>query len=321
MMKPVWTRVVGVDVASEKLDINDSQSKIASRIANTCEAIRKHIVAKIKCKETTLVICEATGGCEEALVDAMHEAGIAVCIANARQVRDFAKGHGFLEKTDKIDAAMIRKFGEDVKVHLTQPRTPQLRALQALVRRRVQVIALLSSEENRLSRTSDAFAREMIEGTISHLKSQQKTIDDQIASLLAELEKDEPKVRILWSVPGIGVVGVATLLAELPELGTLSRGKIAKLVGVAPLVEQSGKSDKRRRARGGRSRVRNLLYMATLVATRHNPTIKRFYERLLAAGKLKMVALAASMRKLLTILNDMVRNNEAWRGADVSLSK
>ncbi len=161
----------------------------------------------------------------------------------------------------------------------------------------------------------------MIEGTISHLKTQQKTLDEQISSLLAELEQAEAKVKILWSVPGIGVVSVATLLAELPELGTLSRGEIAKLVGVAPLVEQSGKSDKRRRARGGRSRVRNVIYMATLVATRHNPIIKRFYERLLATGKLKMVALGAAMRKLLTILNDMVRNNETWRVADLSLSK
>ncbi len=320
-MKATFTRVVGIDVASEKLDINDSDSKIAVVIPNTCAAIAKQLVAKIKHKETTLVICEATGGYEDALVDSMHEAGVSVCVANPRQVRDFAKGHGFLEKTDRIDAAMIRKFGEDVEIHLTPQRPAEERAHRALVRRRVQVLGLLSAEQNRVARMTDPFAAEMIEQTLSHLKTQLKTIDERLQTLVTQRGKTDPKVAILFSVPGVGIVSVSTLLAELPELGQLSRGQIAKLVGVAPIVQQSGKSDKKRNARGGRSQVRNVLYMATLVATQHNHVIKRFYERLLSQGKLKKVALNAAMRKLLTILNDMVRNGETWRTADLSLSK
>lgn len=320
-MKPNFTRVIGVDIASEKIDVNDSQSKIAVQMPNTCAAIAKRFVAKIKSAETTLVICEATGGYEDVLVDAMHDAGISVCVANPRQVRDFAKGHGFLEKTDVIDAAMIRKFGEDVEIHLTPQRSAEEKTHRAMVRRRVQVLHLLSAEQNRVTQTSDSFAAEMIKETISQLKKQLKTIDERLKKLVVERGKRDPKVAILFSAPGVGTVTVSTLLAELPELGQLNRGQIAKLVGVAPMAQQSGKSDKKRKARGGRSQVRNVLYMATLVATRHNAVIKRFYERLLSRGKLKKVALNAAMRKLLTMLNDMVRNGESWRTADLSLSK
>lgn len=320
-MKPTFLRVIGVDVASEKLDVNDSASKLATKVPNTCAAIAKQLVAKIKDKESTLVICEATGGYEDCLVDAMHEAGISVCVANPRQVRDFAKGHGFLEKTDKIDARMIRKFGEDVDIHLTPQRTAEERAHRALVRRRVQVLQLLSAEQNRAAQTTDAFAAEMISESVLQLKKQLKQLDERLEKLVTERGKTDPKVKILFSVPGIGAVNVSTLLAELPELGQLNREKIAKLVGVAPLAQQSGNSDKQRKSKGGRSQVRNVLYMATLVATRYNAVIKRFYERLLARGKLKKVALNAAMRKLLTMLNEMVRNGETWRKAELSPSK
>lgn len=320
-MKPTFTRVVGIDVASEKLDVNDSASKLATEVTNTCAAIAKQLVARIKDKESTLVICEATGGYEDALVDAMHEAGISVCVANPRQVRDFAKGHGFLEKTDKIDARMIRKFGEDVDIHLTPQRTAEERAHRALVRRRVQVLQLLSAEQNRAAQTTDTFAAEMISESVLHLKKQLKQLDERLAKVVTERGKTDPKVKILFSVPGIGAVNVSTLLAELPELGQLNREKIAKLVGVAPMAQQSGNSDKQRKSQGGRSQVRNALYMATLVATRYNAVIKRFYERLLARGKLKKVALNAAMRKLLTMLNEMVRNGEPWRKVELSPSK
>jgi transposase len=251
----------------------------------------------------------------------MQQAGIDVAVANPRQVRDFAKGHGYLEKTDSIDAAMIAKFGSDVDVHLAPQRTDAERAFQALVRRRCQVISALHAEKNRVAQTSDKFAKELIEQSISHWKSQLKTLDMQIERVLTERAKNDPKIDILQSVPGVATVTTATIIAELPELGSLNRGQIAKLVGVAPLANQSGKSDKQRKAKGGRGQVRNVLYMATLVAARHNPVIKQFYNRLLAKGKLKKVALVAAMRKLLTILNDMVRNGELWRKADQSLSK
>ena len=320
-MKTVFTRVIGVDVASKKLDINDSHSKIATEVPNTPAAIAKKLVAKIGDPQNTLVICEATGGYEDLLVDAMHQAGASVCVANPRQVRDFAKGHGLLEKTDAIDAAIIRKFGEDVEINLTLPRSPQVRAHRALSRRRSQLLDLINAEENRLIHTNDPFTRETVEASVLHLKTQLKTIDDRLKVVVQERAKTDPTIGILKSVPGVGVVTVSTLTAELPELGRLSRGQIAKLVGVAPMANQSGDSDRKRRTIGGRGQVRKVLYMAALVATRRNPVIKQFYDRLLSRGKLKKVALVASMRKLLTILNEMVRNGKVWRGADLSLSK
>lgn len=312
-MKTQFARVIGVDVASLKLDINDSAGKIKSSLPNTVDAVTKHLIEKIDDRLSTLVVCEATGSYEHVLVDACHVAGIAICVANPRQVRDFAKGHGFLEKTDSIDAFMIRRFGEDVEVHLSEPRSPEQRAHQALVRRRMQVLELLSQEQNRQGQTQDRLALQLIKESIEQLKNQLKRIDDQLAEMLRERAKVDPNVEILQSVPGVGVVTVSTLLTELPELGKLSRSKLAKLVGVAPMARQSGKVDKKRKARGGRSQVRCVLYMATLVATRHNPLIREFYQRLLRRGKEKKVALIAAMRKLLTILNDMVRHGRRWQ--------
>ncbi len=314
-MKTKFARVIGVDVASLQLDINDSAGKIKSSLPNTVDAVTKQLIQKIDDRPSTLVVCEATGSYEHVLVDACHLAGIAICIANPRQVRDFAKGHGFLEKTDTIDALMIRRFGEDVDVHLTPPRSPQQRAHQALVRRRAQVLDLLSQEQNRVTQTHDAFSLEMIKESTAQLKTQLKRIDEQLSKLLKERAKEDPTVEILQSVPGVGPVTVSTLLADLPELGKLSRSKVAKLVGVAPLARQSGRVDKKRSARGGRSQVRCVLYMATLVATRYNPLIRAFYQRLVERGKEKKVALVAAMRKLLTILNDMVRRGQSWQGA------
>lgn len=321
MMKTVYRRVIGVDIASEKIDVNDSAGKITGEVANSVVAIRTKLIAKLGDSSETLVVCEATGGYEHCLVDLCHEAGIPVAVANPRQVRDFAKGHGFLEKSDVIDARMIRRFGEDVELHLTPQRSPSEKQQQALVRRRSQLLELISQEQNRLGQTNDSFSREMIEAMLSHLKTQLKEIDRRLEQSLNERSQTDAKVDILRSVPGVGVVTTCTLLAELPELGELNRAQIAKLVGVAPIINQTGKSDKKRRARGGRSRVRSTLYMATLVATRHNALIQRFYRRLIARGKPKKLALVAAMRKLLTILNDMVRNGEPWRSAELSLSK
>lgn len=317
--KNSYARVIGVDIASDKIDVHDSEGKLTGEMPNTCAAINRKLAARLKSTSDVLVICEATGGYEHVLVDSMHQAGIDVAVANPRQVRDFAKGHGFLEKTDAIDAAMIAKFGRDVDVHLAPQRSESERAFLAVVRRRGQVLGTLQAEKNRLGQTHDSFARESIEQSISHWKSQLKTIDEQIDATLAEQAKKDGKVNILQSVPGVATVTTATLLAELPELGSLNRRQIAKLVGVAPLANQSGQSDKKRKAHGGRRNVRSVLYMATLVATRYNPVIKRFYERLLRKGKLKKVALVAAMRKLLTILNDMVRNGEHWRTAGLGL--
>lgn len=314
-MQTQFKRVMGVDVASETLEVSDSEAKVQGSFPNTVSAIRKQLIAKIRSRQETLIICEATGGYEYLLVDAAHEAGIAVAIANPRQVRDFAKGHGFLEKSDSLDARIIRRFGEDVDVHLAVPRSDEEKRHQALVRRRVQLLQLIGQEQNRLGQTRDSLAREMIESTILHLKKQLKEADRLLKKLLAELATREPNVEILDSAPGVGPVTISTVLTELPELGQLNRAKISKLVGVAPILNQTGKSDKKRPVRGGRSQVRCVLYMAALVATRRNPVIRDFYQRLLRRGKPKKVALVAATRKLLTILNDMVRRQEPWNPA------
>lgn len=311
-MKHSFVRVIGVDVASRQLDISDSAGNIDRTVPNTVDAVGKRIIRKIDNPGSTLVICEATGGYEHVLVEACHAAGISVSVANPRQVRDFAKGHGMLEKTDQIDARMIRRFGEVVDIRLVEPKTPEQQALQAAVRRRGQILELLSQEQNRAVQTREELVTDSIQESIQHLKNQLKRLDDHIARMLADQAATNPNIEILNSVPGVGNVTVATLISELPELGKLSRGKIAKLVGVAPLANRSGNSDGKRSIQGGRSRVRSVLYMATLVATRHNDKIHAFYQNLLRQGKEKKLALVAAMRKLLTILNEMVRKGEAW---------
>ena len=177
---------------------------------------------------------------------------------------------------------------------------------------------MINQENNRLQQTTQSEIAKSIEELLKTLKKQLKTIEVTISKLLQQRSSTDPKVAVISSVPGVGMVTTATMLSELPELGKLSRGQIAKLVGVAPLVRQSGQQDGARSIFGGRGYVRRVLYMATLVATRHNPTIKSFYQRLLENGKIKKVALVAAMRKMLTILNEMVRNQEVWRKADVN---
>lgn len=319
-MKKAYVRVIGVDVASQKLDLNDSQKSLKTVIENSKSSIQRHLISKIKDLENTLVVCEATGGYEHCLVEACHLAGVDVCVANPRQVRDLAKGHGYLEKTDRIDAFMIRRFGEDVNVTLTPPKTAEGKRLQALVRRRVQVMDMKLKEENRLRQTFDEFALTMIQESVLHLENQKKRLDSEIEAALAALSKEDEKPVILQSVPGVGTVTTATLLAEMPELGNINRSAIAKLVGVAPMAQQSGKKDKKRRARGGRSYARSVLYMAATVAVRHNSVIRDFYHKLLARGKCKQSAIIACMRKLLTILNDMVRNGTMW-DAQLAITK
>lgn len=305
--------VIGADVSAEKIDVFDSQQRLVGTIPNTFAAIRQQLIEKIASPSQTLIVCEASGGYEHVLVDAAQEAGIAVAVANPRQVRDFAKGHGFLEKTDRIDARVICRFGQDVQVHLVPRRSEQQKRHQALVRRRRQLLELINQEKNRLLQTADQLAREMIQAMISHLKTQLKQIDNHLEELLVEQARENPNVEILGSVPGVGPVTVSTLLVELPELGQLNRGQVAKLVGVAPLARQSGQFDGKRSVRGGRSQVRNVLYMAALVATRHNPVIRRFYQTLIHRGKPRKLALIACLRKLLTILNEMVRQQRPWQ--------
>lgn len=307
------TRVIGIDVAKDKLDVSDATGKIKKEVNNSTKSIIKHIVRKIHQPEQTFVVCEATGGYERTLVKALQEAGVPVCVANPFQVRQFGKGIGVLEKTDPIDAHLIRRFGEVVDLQPTAPKTPEHEQHEALVRRREQLMLMMNQEQNRLAQTIDQEVIRMIESTLTVLKTQQNAVDRLIEAFLKKEAETNPAVAVIQSVPGVGTVTTSTLISDLPELGALNRGEIAKLAGVAPIANQSGPRDRKRSIFGGRSHVRRVLYMATLVATRFNPVIKKFYIRLLASGKAKKVALVACMRKLLTILNDMVNNNEPWR--------
>lgn len=315
-MNTGYARVIAVDVGSETLVVSDSRGQIKGSLNNTVADIERAIVRKVVPGESTLIVCEATGGYEHCLVDVVQAAGLPIAVVNPRQVRDFAKGHGWLEKSDAIDANMIRKFGEDVPVHVLPRRSEEEKQMQALVRRRGQLNHMLTQEQNRLAQTHDTVARELIRETLAYLKQQLKNVDFRLKKLLDERGTQDPNVAILASAPGIGQVTVATLLTELPELGALNRRQVGKLVGVAPIIQQSGKSDKRRKPRGGRVQVRNVLYMATLVATRCNPQIKAFYIRLVQRGKPKKLALIAAMRKFITILNHLVRSQQPWRVAE-----
>ena len=307
-------RVIGIDVSGERLDLNDSAGRIKGSIANDAASIAKRLIGRIDDPQNTRIVCEATGGWETLVVEAALEAGIMICLANPRQVRDFAKGHGYFEKTDTIDAFIIRRFGEQVELVPVRNRSPDEKALRSLVLRRGQVQGMLQQEQNRLRMNTDVVARQMIEELVLALESQKKRLEQSMAKLVKALKSTTPAIDLIEPVPGIGPITTAVVVALLPELGKLNRGQIAKLVGVAPMANQSGNTDRPRRIRGGRAEVRHTLYMATLSAAKHNPLISRFYKRLVARGKPKKVAHIAALRKLLTVLNQMVQRNEAWRG-------
>jgi transposase len=311
------TRIIGVDVAKDKLDVCDSEGKISKEVRNSTTSVVKHMVRKIKSPGETFVVCEATGAYERTLVKALQKAGISVCVANPYQVRQFGHGLGILEKTDPIDAKLLRTFGETVDLAATPPKTEEQESHEALVRRREQLLQLINQEENRRGQAWDTASQTSIDNVVKMLQKQQKVIEGRIQTFLKKEAESNPAVTVLQSVPGVGTVTTSTLICDLPELGKLNRREISKLVGVAPIANQSGRQDKQRSIFAGRSHVRRVLYMAALVASRSNPVIQTFYKRLLARGKAKKVALVACMRKLLTILNTMVRNNEPWRTKEV----
>ena len=306
-----FSRFVGIDVSKGTLDIANADNRSAT-IGNTKKEINIWLNALIEAP-TTIVVLEATGGYESLLVKLLHQRNIALAVVNPRQVRDFAKGIGKDAKTDAIDARVIARFAEVVRPAPQIAQSENEIKLGALVQRRRQILDLMNQEQNRIQQTTDQEIRKSIKVILGSLKKQLKTMEKQIETAVQADESNARKVVILNSVKGVGPVTVSTLLAELPELGQLNRQEIAKLVGVAPINKDSGKSVGKRKTVGGRSTVRTVLYMAALTATRWNTTIKTFYRRLLAKGKLKKVALTAAMRKLLTILNALVKTNQLWR--------
>jgi len=301
---------IGIDVAKATLDVAVRPAGARWQVPYTEEGV-EGLVQQVQELEPTLVVLEATGRLEVVLVSALAQARLPVAVVNPRQVRDFAKATGRLAKTDAIDAEVLAHFAEAVRPTPRPLPDSQVQALDALVTRRRQVVAMLTAEQNRLHTTSPATRADIL----AHLR----WLERRLAKLDAELGealRDSPLWReredLLRSVPGIGPVATMTLVAELPELGTLNRREIAALVGVAPLNRDSGTRRGKRTVWGGRAPVRAALYMATLVATRYNPVIRAFYQRLCLAGKPKKVALTACMRKLLTILNAMLKQHTVW---------
>jgi len=307
-----FSQFVGVDVAKAKLDFAFADDKQTFTINNSQGQIVVDLIGRLENPKTTIVVMEATGGYENRLVTLLHQHNIALAVVNPRRVRDFAKGIGIDAKTDPIDARVIAFYAQVIKPESQLVKSKEEKKLRALVDRRRQLLDLINQENNRLQQTADREIQGYIRQALETLKKQVETIDQRLAECVKADTANARKVEILESVKGIGPVTVSTLLAELPELGKLNRGQIAKLVGVAPMNRDSGQVSGKRRTFGGRSYVRRILYMATLVATRFNSKIKAFYQRLVAQGKPKKVALTAAMRKLLTILNTLIKNDVLW---------
>jgi transposase len=307
---------VGIDVAKTELVIRIRPSGDRWTVANDGAGIQA-LVKRLDRHAPALVVLEATGGYERAAIAALAAARLPLVVANPRQVRDFARATGQLAKTDRIDADILALFAERVRPEPRALPDEAASALDALLTRRRQLLGMLVAERNRLEHALPAVRRGITQH-IRWLERQLQEVDRDLDDHIQASPVWRAKENLLRSAPGVGPVLSRTLIGELPELGTLPRKQIAALVGVAPLARDSGTLKGKRLVWGGRAPVRAALYMAALVGTRCNPVIRAFYLRLLAAGKPKKVALTACMRKLLTILNAMMRTNTTWRQIDQS---
>ncbi len=309
---------VGIDVAKAFLDVAVRPAGTHERLPND-EAGIARLVERLRAAPPELVVLEATGGLEAPVVAALAAAGLAVAVVNPRQVRDFAKAVGQLAKTDALDARVLARFAEVVRPAPRPLPDAAAQALSALLTRRRQVIAMLVAEQQRLPSTPPAL-RPRIEAHLAWLRHERDDLDRELRHQVRQSPAWRADDELLQSVPGVGPVLATTLIAELPELGRLDRKQVAALVGVAPLTCESGILRGRRIVWGGRAQVRAALWMGTLVAVQRNPAIRAFYQRLVAAGKPKKVALTACMHKLLTILNARLRHRTRWQPSPQALA-
>jgi len=303
--------VVGIDVSKTHLDVALGSTGPLFQVPYTEEGL--HTLAS-RLQGATLVVLEATGGLETRLLHFLTQAGFPVARVNPRRVREFANATGTLAKTDRIDARILAWYGEALCPPVTPVPDENRQRLEALITRRRQLVEMRVAEENRLAAAPEVI-RPSIQQHLEWLEEQISALDEEIRQLLQKDPGWAEKVEILQSVPGIGMVTAATLVAELPVLGQASPKEIAALAGVAPMNRDSGRRTGKRHITGGRSSARRVLYMATVAAIRCNSVIRAFYLRLLAAGKEKKVALVACMRKLLTILNALLRKRQRWNPA------
>jgi transposase len=304
---------VGIDVSKERLDVAAIPSNKKLQFVNDESGMSK-LLSKLVELSPNLIVLEPTGGLEIPIAAAIAAENLAVVVVNARQIRDYARAMGKLAKTDNLDALVMAEFAQAVRPEVRPLRSEDNLEIKALVSRRRQLMEMLTAEKNRL-----AIARKHIKPNIqSHIEWLKKEIEDIDQNLRHTIESSpiwREKDNLLQSIPGVGNVLSATLLAELPELGTLNRKQIAALVGVAPFNRDSGSMKGKRSVWGGRAPIRAVLYMAALVSTRCNPVIKPFYQQLLERGKAKKVALVACMRRLLTIMNAIIKTRRPWQYA------
>jgi transposase len=302
---------VGIDVARHKFDVCVLATKDSFMLAYDDNGIGA-LLERLRPLTACLVVLEGTGGLEQRLVAELQDAGFSVAVVNPRQVRDYARGIGYLAKNDRIDAQVLARFAQEVLPHAQEKKPEKQRELEQLVARRRQLLDIRTSESQRAERMTSTKAHKSIDKVLKCLGKELKAIEAAIADIIKSDDTYRHKSAIVESAPGVGQVTSATLVAELPELGHLNRQEIAALVGLAPYDDDSGKRQGTRSIWGGRASVRTVLYMAALTARRCNPTIQRFAERLENAGKVFRVVLTACMRKLLTILNVMVKENTPW---------
>lgn len=305
------TVFVGIDVAKESFDVCVLPEGKRATLTQDAKG-RKQLLAMLPPSGRCLVTLEATGGYERPLVVALAQAGHLVAVVNPRQVRDFARGIGIVAKTDRIDAEVIARFGHDVRPRVTLPTSKKQLELDQLVTRRRQLIDLRTAEKNRTETISSKVVRKSIQRVVELLNKQITRVEREIAELVDSDEDLKDKSNLLTSTPGVGTTTAVALIAELPELGRLNRQQIAALAGLAPFNRDSGRFRGKRSIFGGRRGVRSALYMAVLTARTWNPVIRAFAERLKSQGKSFKVVMTACMRKLLIILNTMVKNNTRW---------
>lgn len=301
---------IGVDVSKERLDCYCRPTGITFSCDNSPTGITD-LIQWVAVQQPQLIVLEATGGLERPLAAALYAAQLPTVVVNPRQVRDFARAIGQLAKTDRIDAAVIAHFGEAVNPEMRPLPDHLTQQMDALMTRRRQLVQMLAAERNHLV-SAPVQVQNYVKEHISQLEELIKKLDQDIDQMITGSPIWKTKENLLRSVKGVGPVLSRTLLAELPELGQISHQEISKLVGVAPLNNDSGKHKGKRSCWGGRASVRGSLYMATLSATRCNPVIKEFYQRLIAKGKAKKVAIVACMRKMLITLNAIVKSNKPW---------
>jgi transposase len=302
---------VGLDISKDAVDVH-VQPTGECFVAGTDEAALATVVQRVQAMAPTLVVLEATGGYEIPVAAALATAGLPVAVVNPRQIRDFARATGHLAKTDALDARVIARFAEAVQPAVRPLPTAQAQMLSDLVARRRQVVDMLGAELNRHRQARAAQLQHRIAGHVAWLRQALGELDRDIAQLIRSSPVWRAQETLLTSMPGIGDVTAQALIADLPELGQLDRRRIAALVGLAPFNRDSGQWRGRRMIGGGRPAVRRALYMATIVAIPYNPAIAAGYQRLVSGGRPKKVALVAAMRKLLTTLNAMLRDQRPW---------